>query len=165
MVPASAPVRTYNHDDAAHHDHNEGEGPTVTKVDDWMASDTVTIAVGDDVATARRLLDEHGMRHLPVVEDGRVVGLLSDRDLRLDLGDAERLTDTQIVERVRERRTVEAILGEELWSVPPGTPMHDAARLMLSRRISSLPVVDDDGKLAGIVTTTDCLLALLEQGS
>lgn len=137
---------------------------TTGSVDDWMAADVVTVAPDDELRTARRLLRDHGLRHLPVVERGRVVGMISDRDVRLDL-EPESATDAQLLERVRERRTVEAVMSDEPWTVTEGTPLVEAARLMLSRRISGVPVVGSDMELVGIVTTTDCLLALLEQGS
>ena len=145
-----------------------GAPPTTAQVRDWMTSDPLTVTPDTELMEARALLEEHGFRHLPVVDGDRLVGMVSDRDVRIDQGDLERLDDEHLLARIRSRRSVEAVMSSPVHVVEPDAPISEAARLMLSRRVSALPVVDELGDegatLVGVVTTTDCLLALLDRG-
>ena len=87
----------------------------------------------------------YGIRHLPVVVHGRVLGMISDRDVR----------------GAMPGRTVADVMSSPAHVVRPDDTIETAARLMLSRHISALPVVDAGGQLTGMITTTDCLLASL----
>lgn len=124
------------------------------RVREWMSPDPVTVAPSTSVDEARHLLDTYGVRHLPVVDHGRVVGMISDRDVRL----AHRALATAPADR--EQVDVAAVMSTPVHVVDADAEIEQAARLMLSRRISALPVLDD-GELVGLVTTTDCLLASL----
>ena len=123
------------------------------RVRDWMSPDPITGSPTTTIAEGRRLLHAHGIRHLPVVEDGRLVGVVSDRDLRED--------PTAVPRDDAAERELEAVMSSPAHVVDVDAAIGDAARLMLSRRISALPVVDGDGAVVGLVTTTDCLLASL----
>ncbi len=124
------------------------------RVREWMSPDPVTVAPSTSVDEARHLLDTYGVRHLPVVDHGRVVGMISDRDVRL----AHRALATAPADR--EQVDVAAVMSTPVHVVDADAEIEQAARLMLSRRISALPVLDN-GELVGLVTTTDCLLASL----
>lgn len=133
----------------------------------WMTSDPVVVAPDTPVSQARAAMRDNGIRHLPVVDDaGRLVGIVSDRDIRIDdrsvrrLATADRI-DPQISELLGEGLPVEAVMTESVHTVGLEASVGDAARLMLSRHISAAPVVDAVGAVVGIVTTTDCLLAAL----
>ncbi|HEY8339245.1 MAG TPA: CBS domain-containing protein [Egibacteraceae bacterium] len=124
------------------------------RVREWMSPDPVTAEPTTTVAEARHLLHYYGIRHLPVVEDGRVVGMVSDRDLRQDPSAPRN--------READERELAAVMSSPAHVVDLDASVTDAARLMLSRRISALPVVDGpDRRLVGMITTTDCLLASL----
>jgi acetoin utilization protein AcuB len=112
-----------------------------------MTRRVVTVSPDTRLAESRRLLDEHRIRHLPVVVDGRLAGIVSDRDLR-SAGANGRPT------------AVGEIMTPDPITVGPDTRVEEAARLMLDRRLGGLPVVDD-GELIGIVTSDDLLRALL----
>lgn len=133
------------------------------RVRDWMTSDPIVATPETEVGEARRLLHANGIRHLPVVGAGRLVGMVSDRDVRIDdrslrrLAVLERLDDV-----VGEGKPLEAVMSTPPHVVGPDETVAAAARLLLSRRVSALPVVEG-GALVGIITTTDCLLALLER--
>ena len=130
-------------------------------VKDWMAIDPVVVAPDSTVHEARHLLRDRGVRHLPVVQDGTLIGIISDRDVSIDDRSLRRLEALErIGEAVGEGKPVEAVMSTSVHTIGPDASVGDAARLMLSRRISALPVVDD-GTLLGIITTTDCLLAAL----
>ena len=115
------------------------------RVSDWMSPDPMSTAPGVTAADAGRLMHTYGIRHLPVVLHDRVIGMVSDRDVR----------------GAMPGRTVADIMSTPAHVVRPNDTIEAAARLMLSRHISALPVVDVSGHLIGMVTTTDCLLASL----
>jgi acetoin utilization protein AcuB len=119
----------------------------VMMVHDVMTRAVVTIDRETPCDKARRLMDERRIRHLPVMEGGRLVGMVSDRDVRSVKGDAGGVA-------------AGSIMTPELLTVTPDTRVERAARLMLEARIGSLPVMDGDA-LAGIVTYTDLLHAFV----
>lgn len=132
------------------------------RIRDWMSPDPVTVAPSDSVRDARRLLQHYGIRHLPVVERDRVVGVVSDRDVRIDdvrLGQVA--SPRHVEDLLGAGRSVAAVMSAPPHTITEDETMEAAARLMLSRRISALPVVTAEGALVGMVTTTDCLLATL----
>ena len=119
-------------------------------VRDVMATDLVTVRPRETARHAYRLMRDHRFRHLPVVEDGQLVGILSDRDLRPVL-----LSPTLARVRVGE------LMSEDLTTVVPDAPVEEAASLLVVKKIGCLPVVAD-GRLVGIVTETDLLAVLVE---
>ena len=121
------------------------------KVAEWMSPDPLTVGPEDSVATARSLLVSHGIRHLPVVDGDLLVGLISDRDVCGDRPDS-----------LPSERLVESVMSSPAATIRQEDAIQEAGRLMVSRRFGALPVVDADNRLIGIITTTDCLLAMLE---
>ena len=134
------------------------------RVKDWISTAPVTVTPEISVAEARHLMRLRGVRHLPVVEGDRVAGMLSDRDVRITDDQLETLAgaENEHVEHVAgTTRTAQQAMSSPAHVISPEASIHDASRVLLSRRISALPVVDDDGALVGLLTTTDCLLAFL----
>lgn len=133
-------------------------------VRDWMNTDPILVGPATEVREARSLLHQNGIRHLPVVDEGRLVGIVSDRDVRIDDRSLRQLTALERVgQAAGEGKPVEAVMSPGPHVIGGDEPVAAAARMMLSRRVSALPVVDD-GVLVGIITTTDCMLALLAPG-
>jgi acetoin utilization protein AcuB len=137
------------------------------RVRDWMSTDPVTVTPSTHVVEARRLLDAYGIRHLPVVERDRVAGMISDRDVRISPAALHQVTErlaatsrTRIDEDAGVGLVVAAVMSAPAHVITAEDGVEAAARLMLSRRISALPVLED-GELVGLITTTDCLLASL----
>lgn len=129
-------------------------------VEQVMTRDPVTVAPNDTVRLAIERMRERGCRRLPVVDNTKLVGIVTDRDLR-------RATNSPLVLRERwyddfllDHVTVRACMTANPFTVTPRTPMVDAAKLMRDRKIGGLPVVDGD-KLVGIVTETDLLNYLI----
>lgn len=122
----------------------------------WMTPAPETIAPEDSIDEARRRMDRGDFRHLPVVEGRRVVGMISDRDLRsalpvahdLDLGEAAR------------RVAVRSIMCANPVVVSPNTTVAEAARLLIDLQIGALPVVEDQ-EIVGIFSEVDGLQALI----
>ena len=98
------------------------------------------------------LLDSETYRHIPVVEDGRPIGIISSRDLkfitRLDVGNVD--------------FTARDFMVADPYTVVVGTPIQDVALEMSQRKIGSAIVTNEDGNIEGIFTTTDALNALVE---
>jgi acetoin utilization protein AcuB len=122
-------------------------GVIVIMVRDVMTRGLVTIEPDTSCAQARDLMNEHRIRHLPVVAGGQLVGMVSDRDVRSAASQSP-------------RTPAERIMATEVVTVTPETRVEHAARLMLAARFGSLPVVTG-GALAGIVTYTDLLRAFV----
>jgi CBS domain-containing protein len=123
--------------------------PSYRTVGQFMSTDLFTVRPGDLVDLAARMMDWRQIRHIPVEDDhGKLVGLLSFRDLL-------RLVSTP--NDAEEPRTVETIMRKDPLTVRPDTPTLEALTLMRERNIGSLPVVDGDSRLVGLVTVYDLL--------
>ena len=114
----------------------------------WMTPNPTCVNPQDTLEKAREPMTAGGFRRLPVVEgDKRLVGMISERDVRQHLG---YLAQTR----------VNAAMASSPISIPQGETAESAAKLMLQHKIGGLPVIKD-GRVVGIVTTTDLLKALL----
>ena len=121
-----------------------------TRVEEVMTREVVTLSPEHSFQDALALIARHRFRHLLVVDtDGGLAGVLSDRDLLRFMS--------------RESHAATATVAEVMKSQPvtvrPETPLSTAIAEMLARRINCLPVVDKEGRVAGIVTSTDLLQA------
>ncbi len=115
-------------------------------VADFMTKDLVTVREADDLALAESLLRLGGIRHLPVVRERKLVGILTQRDL---------LRSGRSGTSAARELAVSEIMTKDPTSVRPGLGLAHAARLMLERKFGCLPVCEDDGTLVGIVTEAD----------
>lgn len=125
-------------------------------VRDSMVREVVTVSPETTAAEALALCRERGIRHLPVLEGGRMVGLISDRDLRLAtpaLGDKNRAAALETL-RVGDE------MSREIKTAHPDDPIELAAMAMHDRKIGCLPVVEGEN-LVGIVTASDVMAALV----
>ena len=136
----------------------------IPTVDRCMTLRPISIASDEMVGKALGMMFEHGIRHLPVVDAGRLAGILSDRDIgrsREMSGNEPRIYgDIDLLQAVSE------VMSNPAVSVQRETPIDKAIKQMLQNRIGALPVVDSDNKLIGIFTETDALqycLSLLER--
>ena len=126
------------------------------RVRDSMSRDVVTLGPGASAAEAWSLCQENEIRHIPIVEEGRLVGLVSDRDLRDVRGGGEdKETDSPRWVRVGE------IMTRQLVTIHPLDTIEHAAREIYDRKIGCLPVVAD-GELVGIITSADMMRTLIE---
>ena len=132
--------------------------PTI--VDDIMRTEVVTLGRNDNLDLADDILQLGRIRHLPIVEEGRLVGVISQRDL-FHSALSRALGYGTLAEKAMLRTLlVKEVMTEELVTIPPGTPIKEAARLMIEKKIGCLPVVRDE-ILVGLVTETDLLRCLL----
>jgi acetoin utilization protein AcuB len=113
-----------------------------------MTPDPVTVTPQDPVTNAQGRMRTGGFRRLPVVQDGVLVGIITDRDIRL-------------YEGLEAYTTVGSVMTAHPITVSPQTTVEDATRVMLERKIGGLPVLEGQ-QLVGIITTSDILQAFLE---
>jgi acetoin utilization protein AcuB len=121
-----------------------------------MRPDPVTLSVGDTLDIADDLMRLGRIRHLPVVEGTRVVGMVTQRDLLraavsslLELG---RSAEQEWLRKI----PVAKVMTLRVFTVPPAAPLQAAVEIMLDKKIGCLPVVED-GRLVGLLTETDCV--------
>lgn len=126
------------------------------RVRDSMTRDVVTLGPEASAAEAWAVCNDNNIRHVPVVEEGRLVGLVSDRDLRdVRGGGGDRESDTPRWVRLGD------MMSRNVVTIHPLDTIEHAAREIYDRKIGCLPVVAD-GQLAGIITSADMMRALIE---
>ena len=128
-----------------------------------MTSDVITLNYNDDLTTAEKLFKANKIRHIPVVSDNRVVGMLSYTDLlRISFADAvdeeEHMVDTVVYNMF----TIEQVMAKNLVKVSSDALIKDVAEILSNNEFHAMPVIDGD-ELVGIVTTTDLINYLIEQ--
>ena len=114
-----------------------------------MSRDVITVPPSATVADALGTLDVNAIRHLPVVDGGKVVGILSDRDLRMAITGRP------------DETAVSDVMTPDPLTVTSGTVVEVAGRLMVEHSVGCVPVVDDGG-LVGILTESDLLRSFVE---
>jgi acetoin utilization protein AcuB len=114
-----------------------------------MTARPATVAPGDSVASAAAIMRRGRFRHLPVVDDDVLVGVVSERDLYRGDG----------VEP--SQRAVRSVMSAETITIAPDDPLEEAARIMLENKVGCLPVVEE-GRLTGIVTESDIFRAFVD---
>jgi len=123
-------------------------------VNDEMTHRVAFVLESDDIDTAYLSMRSVNARHLPVIRDNKVVGVLSDRDILLHakVGKSGRITvPKKLVSDVMTKEVIVCHVNDSIESI---------AEVMLEKHIDCLPVVNDDGELAGIITSTDLLRLL-----
>ena len=132
-------------------------------VSEVMRREIVTVSSQERLDLTQDLMNLGRVRHLPVVDEGRLVGILSHRDLlaasltkALEFDGPSRRTFLRSVE-------VGEVMARDVATVGPDTTLADAARILVGRQIGCLPVLDSAGTLIGLVTETDLIsVALLD---
>lgn len=122
-------------------------------VHEIMHPDPITIDVSTKLSEAYQLMVEKSIRHLPILKEGKLTGIVTDRDLRLA---TSRLTTHPF----NPEDTVESIMSSPVNTVGPGDPLDSVIKVMRELKIGCLPVVEDD-KVVGIVTGVDILDAMI----
>lgn len=113
-----------------------------------MTKDPVTVTGDDLLIKAKLKMQKGGFRRIPVVSDGHLVGIITDRDLREHAG-------------YLDRTQTKTVVSQNAITVTPATTVEAAAQLLLKHKIGGLPVLDK-GRLVGIITTSDVLQAFLD---
>jgi acetoin utilization protein AcuB len=130
-------------------------------VADWMTRQVVTVGPDESVSRAMHLMRDKGVKHLPVVRDGAVVGVISDRDIKAYAPSKATALDIYEINYLLAKATVKDAMGKQLATTTPTTPVEAAALLMFERNVGCLPVVEGD-VLAGIISDRDIFRALVD---
>ncbi len=130
-------------------------------VKNWMSKKVVTIDTNDSMSHAIKLLKENKIRMLPVVKNSRLVGIVTDRDLKqASASDATTLDIHELLFLVA-RIKVKDIMTQDPITVPPNFTVEETAEVLLKNRISGVPVVDHSGNVVGMITQTDLFRVLI----
>ncbi len=127
-----------------------------------MTKDVITLnPIADSLEKAEFLFKKHKIRHIPIVENAKVIGMLSYNDLlRVSFVDA--VLEKQIDTVVYSLFTIDQVMVKNVFSVSVTATIKEVAEMLAKHEFHALPVVDND-ELVGIVTTTDLINYLLEQ--
>jgi acetoin utilization protein AcuB len=125
-------------------------------VQDVMQTKLFTVTPDTTLPEAVRLTGQRGVRHLPVLDRDRLVGMLSDRDLKRAMASPATSLEAHELRYLLDGLRVGEIMTRAVITIGPTSPIEDAARLMVLEKIGALPVTDGD-RLIGLVTETDVL--------
>ncbi|HZI95382.1 MAG TPA: CBS domain-containing protein [Patescibacteria group bacterium] len=130
-------------------------------VEQRMTRKVETLSEAQSLRDAIAVMQRHRIRHLPVVTDGRIVGLVTDRDIKRATPSLLSGVDQVQFDHVLSTTRVAQIMTRSPFTVTPSTSLKDAAKVVIDRKFGALPVVEQD-KVVGILTATDLLRALYE---
>lgn len=134
-------------------------------VKDWMTRDVVTIIPDTTLPDAHRLMDEKGIRRLPVLKDGRLVGIVTRGDVRgAEPSGATSLSIWEL-HYLLAKLTITEVMTRNPITISQDATIGEAAQVMLDSRISGLPVVDSGGKVVGIITESDIFRMVVQRWS
>ncbi len=131
------------------------------RVKDLMKRLPITVKLATPVLEARDLMQRERIRHLLVTADGRLEGIVTDRDIRLNLPSPATSLSVWEINYLLARQTVEDVMTRSVIVVEPERDAGEAARIMLDHKIGALPIVDGD-QVVGIVTESDFVKAFAD---
>lgn len=135
------------------------------KVSEWMTSPVITVPPTMSISSAHQIMKENGVRRLPVMENDRLIGLVTLGDIReASPSDATTLSIWEL-NYLWAQLTIERVMSRKVLTIKPDAPILDAAEIMLNHKVSGLPVIDNTGRLLGIVTESDIFRMLVKTRS
>jgi len=130
-------------------------------VRDLMTTSPITVGPETPVLDARQLMIDKRFRHVLITEGPKLLGIVTDRDIRLNLPSPATSLSVWEINYLLAQLTVASVMTKGLVTVSPRRDTREAALLMLDHKIGALPVVDG-GQLVGIITETDLLRAYVK---
>jgi CBS domain-containing protein len=134
----------------------------MTTVAEIMTREVKSLEASEPLLSAMQFLREHQVRHIPVLEGGALVGVLTDRDVKRATPSALDPSQREVWERIVKETPLSRVMTRDPVTATPATPFRDALQRFVDDRIGCLPVVDG-GSLVGIVTARDLFRAMLKQ--
>ncbi|MFO7684844.1 MAG: CBS and ACT domain-containing protein [Desulfobacterales bacterium] len=130
-------------------------------VKNWMSKQTVTIDADGSMQDAMSLMKKHAIRMLPVIKKGKLVGIITDRDLkRASASDATTLEIHELLYLLSNIK-VRDLMTRDPITVPADFTVEETAEVLLKNKISGVPVVDESGKVIGTITQSDLFRMLI----
>jgi acetoin utilization protein AcuB len=130
-------------------------------VKNYMKRDPITVKKDDSFRYALKLIRKEGIKHLPVLDGTKLVGIVTDRDLRQAAPSPATTLEVHELNYLLERLKIEAIMTKKVITAAPMTNLRDAANLLFTHKIGCLPVVEHE-ELVGIITEGDILRAYVQ---
>jgi CBS domain-containing protein len=109
------------------------------------------------------MMQEYGIRRLPVLEKGKLVGIVTKGDVREARASAANTLSIWELNYLIARLKVEQIMSANVYTINPDADIADAAELMMSRKVSGLPVVNQNGEVVGVITESDIFRMLVQE--
>jgi acetoin utilization protein AcuB len=130
-------------------------------VENWMSKNVISVDVNDSMHNAMKLMKENKIRMLPVMEEGKLVGIITDRDIkRASASDATTLEIHELTYLMIRIKVID-IMNKNPITVRFDHTLEETAEILLNNKISGVPVVGDKGGVVGIITQTDLFRALI----
>ncbi|MEZ4753529.1 MAG: CBS domain-containing protein [Bdellovibrionota bacterium] len=123
----------------------------------------MTVHIAQKLSEVRKIIKENDIHHVPVVSGEKLVGLISASDLLSLTFDESHIDERSLDAMLDHQFTIESVMQKDLTTIEASNPIRNAAEILSEGRFHSLPVVNEDGTLYGIVTSTDLIRYLLEQ--
>jgi acetoin utilization protein AcuB len=130
-------------------------------VKNWMSKNVITIDADDSMQHAIKLLKEHKINLLPVMKKGKLAGVITDRDLKKSSPSEATTLDMHELLYLISKIKVQDIMSKKLYTVPEDYTVEETAELLLEKRISGVPVLDENGKPIGVITKNDIFRLLI----
>lgn len=131
------------------------------RVSDLMSRIVISTPGTTPVLEARALMQQERIRHLLIVDDGRLSGIVTDRDIRLNMASPATSLSVWELNHLLARLTVDQVMTRTVIAIDPERDAREAARIMIDHKIGALPVLDGE-RLLGILTETDLLRAFVD---
>jgi len=130
-------------------------------VKNWMSKNVIAIDINDSMSDAIKLLKENDIRMMPVLKNGKLVGIVTDRDLkRASASDATTLDVHELLFLVSKIK-IKDIMTKDPIMIPKDFTVEETAEVLLKNKISGAPVIDNEGKVVGAITQTDLFRVLI----
>jgi acetoin utilization protein AcuB len=130
-------------------------------VKNWMSKNVITVEPEDSMQQAISLMKEHKIRMLPVLQRGKLVGVVSDTDLKRASASDATMLDVHEMLYLISKIKIKDIMATEPFTVSPDFTVEEAAEILMEHKISGLPVVEEGGKLVGVITRDDLFNVLI----
>lgn len=130
-------------------------------VKNWMSKEVATVDVNDSMQYASTLLKKNNIRGLPVMENGKLVGVVTDRDLkRASASDATSLEIHELLFLISKIK-IKGIMTKNPITIPVDYTIEEAAEVLLDNKLTGVPVLDSEDNLVGVITQTDIFRVLV----
>ena len=134
----------------------------MTKVEKWMTRNPITIEKDTTVIEAMHLLKEKNVRRLPVMDKGKIAGIITEKMVMEFKPSKATSLDTWEVHYILSKTPVTEAMNPKPYKVTPNSDLTEAAQLLHDRKLNGVLVVNEKNELVGIFTTTNALEALIE---